>query len=144
MSNTEQNITHHTGLSPKWQERFAFFDQYGAPTTSAHKEAFKALPANKKRLIQKNFIAFCFGPIYLFVLGLWRKNISFIVLMNVIDFAIGLAFAMADKEVPHGVNIGIGVGFAFTYMTITNYAYYLKQVKGSKSWNPFEGLPLLW
>ncbi len=45
-------------LKPKWRERFAFFDQYGAPTSEPYKAAFRALPFGKKLLINNNFIAF--------------------------------------------------------------------------------------
>ncbi len=61
-------------LKPKWQERFAFFDQHGSPSSAAYKAALKAAPFGKRLLIGMNFIAFFFGPIYLFVLGLWKRT----------------------------------------------------------------------
>lgn len=65
--------------SPKWQERFDFFETYGAPNDPRYKEAVKTLPDFKKKiLINANVIAFFFGPIYLFVLGLWKKNLALI------------------------------------------------------------------
>ncbi len=36
---------------PKWQERFAFYETYGAPKTATCKKAFKELPFRKKLLI---------------------------------------------------------------------------------------------
>ncbi len=74
MSTTEQ--VQSTGkYSAKWQERFDFFETYGAPNDPRYKEAVNALPGFKKKiLINANVIAFFFGPIYLFVLGLWKKK----------------------------------------------------------------------
>ena len=60
--------------SAKWQERFDFFEAHGAPKDPSFNTAFKALPGfGKKMLMQMNFIAFFFGPIYLFVPVCGRK-----------------------------------------------------------------------
>lgn len=76
MSSTEQ-VQSAGKYSAKWQERFDFFETYGAPNDPRYKEAVKTLPGFKKKiLINANVIAFFFGPIYLFVLGLWKKNLA--------------------------------------------------------------------
>ena len=60
-------------FSPKWQFRFNFFQQHGAPKEPRFKEAWKALSFGDRLKININFFAFFFGFIYLFILGMWRK-----------------------------------------------------------------------
>ncbi|MEW4950644.1 DUF2628 domain-containing protein [Pseudomonas asiatica] len=126
-------------LKPKWRERFAFFDQYGAPTSEPYKAAFRALPFGKKLLINNNFIAFFFGPIYWFVLGLWKKNLVMLALMIAIGVLLSYYEIATGSEIPRPLDNGISMAFAFLYSFLTNRAYYLKQTKGQQSWNPFEG-----
>lgn len=139
MSSTDELQTYN--VSPKWQERFAFFDQHGGPKSPDFKQAFKQLPARKRLLINLNFIAFFFGPIYFFVLGLWKKNLAIIAFIVAISIALTVVFALLGyEEPPKAFNSGMNVVFALMYGLSANYAYYLKQVKGSQGWNPFEGL----
>lgn len=121
-------------LNERWRFRFEFFDRYGPIYSPEGKEAFKKLKFMEKRKVQLNFIALFFGPIYFFVLGLWRKNLSFIGAMLAVSVIIELG------GLPDSVSKAIGYAFAFLYAMTANYAYYLHKVKGSKSWNPFEGL----
>jgi hypothetical protein len=142
MSSTDELQTYNA--SPKWQERFAFFDQYGAPKSPDFKLGFKQLPARKRILINLNFIAFFFGPIYFFVLGLWKKNLAIIAIIVALSFALALIFTLLGYEqAPKAFDTGVNVAFALMYGLSANYAYYLKQVKGSQGWNPFEGLRLV-
>ncbi|SPZ06173.1 membrane protein [Pseudomonas luteola] len=72
---------------PKWQERFAFYETYGAPKTATCKKAFKELPFRKKLLIIRCWPAFFLGPFYLiFALGLKKKGLA----MLGIAFSTGL------------------------------------------------------
>ncbi|WHS62347.1 DUF2628 domain-containing protein [Pseudomonas sp. G2-4] len=140
MSTTEQTQT--TGkYSAKWQERFNFFDTYGAPSDPRFKPALKALPGFKKKLlINANVIAFFFGPIYLFVLGLWKKNLALIGIMLAINIVLSVIFAIVGMDFPRPLSTGLSVAFSMTYALIANYSYYLKEVKGEQSWNPFQGM----
>ena len=142
MSSTDELQTYN--VSPKWQERFAFFDQHGGPKSPDFKQAFKQLPARKRILINLNFIAFFFGPIYFFVLGLWKKNLAIIAIIVALSFSLALIFTLLGYEqAPKAFDTGMNVVFALMYGLSANYAYYLKQVKGSQGWNPFEGLRLV-
>lgn len=142
MSTTEQLQVPSTH-KPKWQERFNFFDTYGAPNDPRYKPALKALPTfGKKILINTNIIAFFFGPIYLFVLGLWKKNLALIGIMILVYVALSIIFAVLGMAFPRALDNGIAVGFSFMYAILTNYAYYLKEVKGEQGWNPFKGMRL--
>ncbi|WP_268801115.1 DUF2628 domain-containing protein [Pseudomonas huanghezhanensis] len=140
MSTTEQ-VQGTSKYSAKWQERFAFFDTNGAPGDPRYKAALKTLPTfGKKVLINANVIAFFFGPIYLFVLGLWKKNLALLGTIFLVYVVLVVIFAILGMEFPKALDNGLGVGFSFTYAIVTNYAYYLKEVKGEQGWNPFKGM----
>ena len=141
----EQHNLPHSGppgkvYSAKWQARFDFFDLHGAPNSPGFKTALKQLPFQQKVKFNVNIIAFFFGPIYLFVLGLWKRNIILILLMIVVFTALELAFAMIGIDYPRHLDAGVGFGFNALYGVSTNYGYYLKEKKGEQGWNPFKGM----
>jgi len=126
----------------KWQERFAFLDAHGAPGTATYKEAFKALPFMQRIKLGSSILAFLFGPIYFFILGLWRKALVGLAL-TVASFVIAfILYAVLGPENRSADFISRMLGLAVTliYAGTANYAYYLKEVKGQDSWNFFEGL----
>ncbi|SDL23854.1 Protein of unknown function, partial [Pseudomonas delhiensis] len=94
-------------------------------------------------LINASILAFFFGPIYWFVLGLWKKNLVMLGIIFAVGILEGLFEILTGIEIPRALDNGIGMGFAACYAVITNYAYYLKQVKGQQGWNPFEGQRML-
>lgn len=126
--------------SAKWQARFDFFELHGAPNAPGYKPALKQLPFKQKIKINFNIIAFFFGPIYLFVLGLWKKNITLILLMIVIYTALEIALLMIGIAYPKHLDAGLGFGFNALYGLTTNYAYYLKERKNEQGWSPFKGM----
>jgi asparagine N-glycosylation enzyme membrane subunit Stt3 len=126
----------------KWQDRFTFFDAHGAPSTPAFKEALKAAPGNTQRTIRFNWLAFFFGPIYFFILGLWRKalvGIGLTLVLLVVD-AILMGVLGPDSGLARGLSRGLGIALSLLYGLLANYAYYLKEIKERDSWNIFEGL----
>jgi len=126
----------HIALSPAWRARFDFFDRHGAPRTPEFKQNWKALPFGQRFKIRMNLFALFFGWIYFFVLGLWRKGLVLLALtlgMGVI------AALLPDGALFTGLIRGLGIGYSLLVATSANYAYYLDRVKGSRSWNPFEG-----
>ncbi|WP_369990494.1 DUF2628 domain-containing protein [Pseudomonas xanthosomatis] len=127
-----------SGYKPKWQERFAFFEKNGDPFSPAFKAAFKALPAGKRILINLNFIAFFFGPIYLFVLGLWKKNLSLLGIAILVGVVLGFYEGFTGNALPRAIDTGVNVALCVLWGMTANYAYYLKEVKGRQGWNPFE------
>lgn len=118
--------------SPKWQFRFDFFNAHGAPSSPGFKAAYKALPFGQKIKVNFNFFALFFGCIYLFILGMWRKALTIVGLTVVL--AVVLAF------VPDVVGRGLAFAWSLLIALTTNYNYYLEQVKGDTSWNPFQGI----
>lgn len=133
------DTSHSKQYSAKWQERFAFFEKNGAPGTAQYKTALKALPFGKRVLVNGNIIAFFFGFIYFFVLGLWRKNLVLFGIAVAAGVVLGVIEMIIGTALPHGVNMGINIALALMWSMTANYAYYLKEVKGLDGWNPFEG-----
>lgn len=126
--------------SEKWQERFNFFDEYGSPYTPRARESLKKSKLGLRVMININFIAFFFGFIYFFVLGLWRKNLVLFAICIAVGITITIIENISGIVITQAVESGINCGFCYIWAITANYAYYLKEVKGSKSWNPFEGL----
>ncbi|MGH8036901.1 MAG: DUF2628 domain-containing protein [Stenotrophomonas sp.] len=128
----------------KWRERFQFFDAHGAPNSPSYKAAFKALPFLGRIKIQSSILAFLFGPIYFFILGLWRKALVGLALTlgMIVVAALLYTFLGADSGIANVVSRVLGLALTLIYTTTANYAYYLKEVKGSDGWNIFEGLRL--
>ncbi|NNH74707.1 DUF2628 domain-containing protein [Nocardia uniformis] len=121
-------------LSNRWQERFAFYDTYGIPgSTPAARDAYRALPFGQKIMLNSNFLAFLFGPIYFFVKGMWRKGLTLLGM----GLAVGVVITVADLSDTWSRLAGFG--FAGLALSTANYAYYLHVAKNSSSWNLFEG-----
>jgi Protein of unknown function (DUF2628) len=121
-------------VSPSWQKRFDFFDAHGLPnSTPESKAAYQALSLLDRLKLTSNILAFLFGPIYFFVKGMWRKGLTLLGIF----FAVEVVLVILD--VPDSLVRGIGFGLAALAMTTANYAYYLHVVRGSQSWNLFEG-----
>ncbi|TDB47952.1 DUF2628 domain-containing protein [Photorhabdus khanii] len=125
--------------SEKWQARFTFFEQYGAPQASEHKAAMRTEPFRRRILLNMNFIAFFFGFIYFFVLGLWRKNLTLFGIAVVMGILLGIIESILNIEISPAVSMGVNCALAAIWGMTANYAYYLKEKVNSQSWNPFEG-----
>ncbi|WP_409309743.1 DUF2628 domain-containing protein [Pectobacterium sp. B1J-3] len=124
----------------KWQKRFAFYKEFGGPSTQAYHAECKKLSFSQRILIRGNIIAFFFGPIYFFVIGLWRKNLAILGIAIVANLIIALIEYMVGATLPEQMNTPIGFIFSAIWACTANYAYYLKETQNSKSWNPFEGI----
>ncbi|GAA2430298.1 DUF2628 domain-containing protein [Mycolicibacterium llatzerense] len=121
-------------VSPSWQKRFDFFNTYGLPnSTPESKAAYQALTFLERLKLTSNILAFLFGPIYFFVKGMWRKGLTLLGIFVAVEVVLVVLNA-SDTLVR-----GIGFGLAAIAMTTANYAYYLHVVRGSQSWNLFEG-----
>jgi Protein of unknown function (DUF2628) len=119
-------------LSSRKQERFAFFEAHGGPLAPGYREARQAMPFGKRLFFNANWWAFFFGPFYFFARGMWKKGtVVLLGLLTYFSIEIGLG---VPKEY-HWV----GTVTSFLVMWCANYSDYLKVVKGSEGWNPFEG-----
>jgi len=78
--------------SAKWQIRFDFLDLHDAPNVPGLRQALKKRPFKQKIKVNFNFIAFFFGPVYLVFLGLWKRNITLILIIVVVYTALPIFF----------------------------------------------------
>lgn len=122
-------------LASIWQWRFGFYDQFGHPGSTPESEAaYKALPYGARLMLGCNLLAFFFGPIYYFVKGMWRKGLTIVALVLAV---VGVQYVVGGSD---GVYQAVNLALSCVLMAAANYTYYLDQVKGSQSWNPFEGM----
>ena len=89
------NTTDLSQFSPKWQFRFNFFRQHGAPRTPASSRPGRHCPCDRLK-INLNFFALFFGAIYLLILGMWRKALV------VIGINIALAIVSMFRRMSSG------------------------------------------
>lgn len=121
-------------LSDSWRWKFDFFNTYGLPSASPEaKAAYRNLSFMAKLRLTSNILAFLFGPLYFFVKGMWRKGLTLLG----IAITAGVVLTVLDVSDTIGRSVGIAIGALA--MSTANYAYYLHAVRGSQSWNPFEG-----
>ncbi|MGV0852593.1 DUF2628 domain-containing protein [Mycolicibacterium phlei] len=117
------------------QQKFAFFDRYGYPNSSPEsKAAYRRLPFGKRFWLTCNLWALLFGPLYFFVKGVWRKGLV------LVGIAIALAAVATYLDLPRSIERFFWYVVPILAMNTANYAHYLHAVKGSRSWNPFEGV----
>lgn len=122
-------------LASIWRWRFGFYDRFGHPGSTPESEAaYKALPYGARLMLGCNLLAFFFGPIYYFVKGMWRKGLTIVALVLAV---VGVQYAVGGSD---GVYQAVNLALSCVLMATANYTYYLDQVKGSQSWNPFEGM----
>ncbi|AGM26856.1 hypothetical protein MASS_0254 [Mycobacteroides abscessus subsp. bolletii 50594] len=75
-----------------------------------------------------------FGPIYYFVKGMWRKGLIIVAFVLAV---VGVQYAVGGSD---GVYQAVNLALSCVLMVTANHTYYLDRVKGSQSWNPFEGM----
>ncbi|KAF1051873.1 MAG: hypothetical protein GAK43_02213 [Stenotrophomonas maltophilia] len=127
MSDSNSN-TYSVTLSDTWKFRFAFFEQNGIPgflsNSPQFKEAFKALSFMDRIKVAMNYFAFFFGPIYLLILGLWKKALVLFAL------SIAASVILALFHMP-----AAGIAISMYYSVRANGYYYQKIVEGKDDWS---------
>jgi len=111
------------GLSDAWLFRFKFYEE---------KKNLRSLPFKSKMTMMINWKAFFFGPFYYFYLGMWRKALTILLFLTVLDLLLILLLSKAAA----------GCCYAIFWAVMTNPIYYVHRTKKSKSFNPFEGMQL--
>ncbi len=130
------DATSTTTYPQKWQERFAFFEQHGAPNSPGFKEALKGLPSSQRRKITFNWLAWLFGPFYFLAVGMWRRAL----VAFGIAVAVGIVVSLLPDSVGNILSRGVGFALAFLFGLTANYSYFLKERRGDNGWNLFEGM----
>lgn len=125
----------------RWRSRFDFFSRYGQPASSPESTAaFKQLSFGGRFRLGFNGPAFLFGPIYYAIKGPWRKGLSLLGIAIAISFVIGAIEAAFDFTIP-AASYSVAIGLI--YSSVANWAYFLHVTRGSTSWNPVEGMPMV-
>ena len=107
--------------SPKWQFRFNFFEQHGAPNSPTFKAAYKTLPFGQKIKVNFNFFALFFSWIYFLILGMWRKALTIL--------GLSIVVMVVAAFMPKAVGNGIAIAWSLLIALTANYSYYLEKVK---------------
>lgn len=122
-------------LSESWRIRFAYFDTYGpGPWAQEARQGYRALSLWDRIRLSSNVPAFLFGPMYFVVKGMWRKGLA------LLGAAGALVAAVLLTDVGGVVERVAALTVPVVAATTANYAYYLHVAKGSRSWNPLEGM----
>jgi hypothetical protein len=125
--------------SDKWQERFDFFEIYEKLGRAEKKALLKAMPFKKRLHVSINWTSYFFGAIHMSILGMWKRNLALLGLSAiafVVWVIIAITFQLQSLRIWNFLII-VGIWYGFT----TNYAYYLKEIKGYNGWNPFKKIP---
>lgn len=122
----------YAGYNKKFRECFEFFDQHGAPGTRAYGQSLKAMPLGKRFWFMWNFPAFFFGFIYFFVKGMWKQGLTLIGMTAVLCIVLAI--------LPQGVAYGVSMAFSLVVAYSASYQFYLLEIKGVDTWNPFKGI----
>ena len=118
-------------LSEKWRLRFAVIEKAGGERARWWKwSEWKQLSWKEKRLITSNLWAFIFGPLYYVYLGMWRKAITLMLVVTVIDVIIGMTGDALD--VPLDKSLWLVSALAFKQCA--NIDYYRKTVLNRREW----------
>lgn len=126
-------------FSDKWKKRFDFFEEHGLPGSREYGQAIKNLKYFQRFPYMFNFYAFFFGLIYFCILGLWKKGLMLVALAIVSQMLVGVAEVIFNANLDH-ISRGLGIAYSAACASVANSAYYLRKIKGSDNWNPFEGM----
>lgn len=128
---TSASVGDSSGISEKWRQRFAAIEKAGGERTRWWRwPEGKQLTGKEKRLITSNLWAFVFGPFYYLYLGLWRKAITLLVVVLVIDFILEIV----GNAVGFPVDRFLWIVSAIIFKQCANVDYYRKTVLKRREW----------
>lgn len=120
-----------SGFSEKWRQRFAAIEKAGGERTRWWRwPEGKQLTGKEKRLITSNLWAFVFGPFYYLYLGLWRKAITLMVVVLIVDVILEIFGNAVGFPVDHF----LWIVSAIIFKQCANVDYYRKTVLNRREW----------
>lgn len=124
-----------SGVRPSsWEQRFAFFDEYGNPFSRKATAAMRDMGMMERTRIVFNIWAMLFGPFYFLYLGIPKRAAG----LAGIGIVVGLLLIHNDLWSPESRWYGFAVAACFA--VTANYFYYIKARRGRDEWNPFTDL----
>ncbi|TDZ43039.1 DUF2628 domain-containing protein [Mycobacteroides franklinii] len=119
-------------LSAYWRLKFDFYDRYGTRITPELVAAAQARSFATRIRSAINLPALFFGAAYFIAKGMWRKAITLMLFGLALEVVLYLTFPALGFS-------GLTANGAM-YMILAGPAYYRHRVKGSRSWNPLDGI----
>lgn len=68
-----------------------------------------------------------------------EKNLTLIGLLLAVSVVAEIFYSATGFAYAKQLDLAIGIAINAFYARTTNFAYYLKEVKGEQGWNPFKG-----
>lgn len=118
-------------VSEAWKETFRTIEEAGLVSGGFY-PTYESVDASKHRQLMFNGWAFFFGPIYYFVLGMWRKALTWVFLT--LTLSILGAILVVALGLPAAISRAIGIGIQVLYASNANADYYRKQIRGETFW----------
>ncbi|ECG0109855.1 DUF2628 domain-containing protein [Salmonella enterica] len=128
-----------SAFNVKWIARFDFFEQNGLPGSVRYGQAIRKLKFLQRSRYMFNFYAFFFGLIYFCILGLWKKGLVLVAIIVVIQLGLVIAEDILNSDFGH-ISRAMNIAYSAFCALSVNSAYYIRKIKGSDSWNPFQGM----
>ena len=119
-------------LSSTWQQRFAFYAQYGSPFSPPALEAYKELPPGDRLSVGFNLWGFIFGILYYVYLGITKRGIG----MMTISAVLMLLLISADAS-DWWLKVHM-IATQATFGGMANYYYFIRVTQGRDEWDPLK------
>ena len=114
-------------LSPIWQKRFAIIEKAGGPGLPLLKTL-----SFRERSVAFNALAFLFCPFYYFAKGMWKKALTYFVIVTILIFVIEYAIELLGiGHALEGVTKYLG---PVIYATRANIDFYKKIKLNQDTW----------
>ncbi len=115
-------------VSDAWKRRFHAIAKAGGPRLPQ----LKALPVRERRhAMGFNILAFLFGPLYYLAKGMWRRAVSYTVLVLAAILLIDLLLeALGYGDLTRFLSYGVAALFAMR----ANLDYFKVKVQGDNGW----------
>lgn len=114
-----------------WKTTFRAIEEAGLVSGGFY-PTFERTDPRQHRHLMFNGYAFFFGPIYYFVLGMWRKGLTWLALT--LGVSVAAAVAVVALGFPPFVTRAAGIALQVLYASNANADYYRKQIQGETFW----------
>ncbi|NOS73962.1 MAG: DUF2628 domain-containing protein [Methyloglobulus sp.] len=110
-----------------WEEIFHLIEKAGGIKLPG----FKGLTSQERKKVRINWLAFIFGPIYYLSKGMWKKTITYGLLMSL--FILLIKYIALHYFGKNDIRLS-GVAFGAIWGVLANIDYYKIKVLGEDKW----------